>query len=976
VNERVSIATDGTEGNSPSQFPAISADGRYVAFQSYASSLVPGDNNGMTDIFVRDRQDDTLTRVSVASDGTEGNHHSQQPAISADGRYVTFWSRASNLVPGDTNGRDDVFVHDLQTGTTERVSVAADGTQASSESYDPAISADGRYVAFYSFAPLVPGDTNGDRDIFVRDRQAGTTEQVSTAPAGTQANGANLEPSLSPDGRFVVFWSWASNLVTGDTNGAGDVFLRDRQTNTTERISVATDGTQADAGSVNATVSADGRYVAFRSLASNLAPGDTNGFVDVFVRDRQTNTTTRVSVAADGSQANNTSFDPTISADGRYVAFTGEATNLVPGDTNNAYDVFLSNLSSGALERVNLTESGTQTSRGQGPAITADGRYVAFFSNASGLVPGDTNSTDDVFVRDLADVTAPALTLPGSVTAEATGPDGAAVTYAVSASDDTDPDPVVDCTPASGAGFGRGTTTVSCTATDDTGNTATGSFTVTVADTTAPTVALTGPSEGSTVSGQVDLTATAADAVGVRDVRFRVDGADLGAEDTTAPYATAWDTTDLANGTHELTAVAIDGAGLQTTSAPVTVTVENDTNAPTTTATTSTAQNTAGWHNTDVTVTLSASDGVDGSGVREISYTLDDAEPVRQPGDEATVHLEADGEHEISYFATDNVGNTEEARSQVVRIDTTAPQVSCDQPSEAWSDHDVTLGCTATDTGSGLAEDDDADFALSTTVPDGTEDADATTGSRVVADQAGNTTAVGPIGGNHVDRKPPPAPTTPDLADASDTGLSATDDVTADTTPTLIGSASPDAATVTLLVDGVETTPVQITAGGTYAFTIGDLTVGVHAITATSADAVGNVSPASAELTIEVVGGTACNAATNSIIGTKRANTLVGQSLVDLILGLGGADKLSGGGNADCISGGRGSDTLRGGKGSDEITGGAGRDTIRGDAGDDIINAVDGTQDRVYCDAGSGDRATVDRIDTVVGCERVTRKRP
>src|SRR5437762_5568898 len=198
TTERVSVASDGTQGNSPSQLPALSADGRFVAFQSWATNLVPGDTNGFADVFVHDRQTDTTERVSVASDGTQGNGGSGAEAISADRRFVDFSSYYTNLVPGDTNGRSwtDVFVHDRPTRTTERVSVASDGTQGNNWSEYPSISADGRFVAFSSYATnLVPGDTNGQQDVFVRDRQTGTTERVA----------AGRVSAHSADGRFVAF---------------------------------------------------------------------------------------------------------------------------------------------------------------------------------------------------------------------------------------------------------------------------------------------------------------------------------------------------------------------------------------------------------------------------------------------------------------------------------------------------------------------------------------------------------------------------------------------------------------------------------------------------------------------------------------------------------------------------------------------------------------------------------------------------
>ena len=342
TTELASVHSSGNQGNSGSEVPFISGDGRYVAFDSYASNLVPGDTNGDPDIFVHDRQTGVTKRVSVSSSGKQSNSYSFSARISGDGRYVAFMSDASNLVPGDTNGESDIFVHDRQTGATERVSVDSSGNQGNSFSEFPSIKGDGRYVAFESFASnLVPGDTNGWDDIFVHDRQTGVTTRVSVDSSGSQGNSPSNYPSISGDGRYVALMSWASNLVPGDPNGAQDVLVHDRQTGATERASVDSSGSQGDFDTIRGSISGDGRYVAFDSYATNLVPGDTNGWGDIFVHDRQTGVTTRVSVDSSGSQGNWDSSEPSISEDGRCVAFDSDASNLVPGDTNGAQDVFV-----------------------------------------------------------------------------------------------------------------------------------------------------------------------------------------------------------------------------------------------------------------------------------------------------------------------------------------------------------------------------------------------------------------------------------------------------------------------------------------------------------------------------------------------------------------------------------------------------------------------------------------------------------
>jgi Tol biopolymer transport system component len=399
---RVSFDSAGNQGNRSSYTPSISADGRFVAFYSDASNIVPGDTNNRDDIFVRDRLTNTTTRVSVDSAGNQDNGTSffYAPSISADGRFVAFYSEASNLVPGDTNNTFDIFVRDRLTNTTTRVSVDSAGNQANRKSEGASISADGRFVAFQSDASnIVPGDTNIRRDIFVRDRLTNTTTGVSVDSAGNPANNGSYNPSISADGRFVAFQSPASNIVPGDTNRRDDIFVRDTLTNTTTRVSVDSAGNQAYIASYNASISADGRFVAFDSDASNIVPGDTNSARDIFVRDTLTNTTTRVSVDSAGNQRNSGSYSPSISADGRFVAFTSDSSNTVPDDTNSTRDIFVRDTLTNTTTTVSVDSAGN-SGDSDSPSISADGRFVAFDSDASNIVPGDTNNTRDIFVVD------------------------------------------------------------------------------------------------------------------------------------------------------------------------------------------------------------------------------------------------------------------------------------------------------------------------------------------------------------------------------------------------------------------------------------------------------------------------------------------------------------------------------------------------------------------------------------------------
>jgi Tol biopolymer transport system component len=401
VIERASVTNDeGTQANEASLWPAISADGRYVVFRSGANNLVAGDTNGYQDIFLRDRETGTTELVSLATGGAAANAGSNMGSISADGRYVAFQSYASNLVAGDTNGGNDVFVRDRTAGTTRRVSVASDGTQSDGAWY-PVISADGRYVVFASDSTnLVADDSNGVTDIFVYDLVGNTIQRVSVSSAGVQANDWSFAVAISADGRYVAFESVASNLVDGDLNGKDDIFVRDLHENTTERVSVGAGGTEGNGDAVDVGMSADGRFVTFQSAANNLVAGDNNGAYDVFVHDRQLGTTSLESVSSSGALGNGQSDRPnSISADGRFVAFKSAATNLVSGDTNGYQDIFVRDRTAHTTTRLSLGAHGEQADAVcEGPLISADGRFVTFYSAATNLVEGDTNAVNDVFV--------------------------------------------------------------------------------------------------------------------------------------------------------------------------------------------------------------------------------------------------------------------------------------------------------------------------------------------------------------------------------------------------------------------------------------------------------------------------------------------------------------------------------------------------------------------------------------------------
>jgi Tol biopolymer transport system component len=403
--QRVSLAADGSQAADACLAPSISADGRFVAFHSQATTLVPGDTNSASDVFVRDRLLGTTERVSVGKNGAQGDEGSYSPSISADGRFVAFNSLASNLVNGDGNLHNDVFVRDRLLGITRLVSIRSNGTQGNADSWDPAVSADGNYVAYVSAASsLWPDDTNGVVDVFVSNIAATSTERVSIPDGyGQQGNGSSAAPSVSSDGRYVAFSSNAANLTTGDTNAVADIFLRDREAGQTWRLSLSTSDVQGNHASGNPSVSSDGTFIAFQSLATNLVSPATSGS-NVFIRSLLDHKTDLVSVSTGTSDGNLDSVLPAISADTRYIAFCSDATNLVSSDTNSKRDVFVRDRLGGVTQRVSVASSGAQAGDDSGfanpPATSVSGRYVAFDSIASNLVTGDTNGDADVFVAD------------------------------------------------------------------------------------------------------------------------------------------------------------------------------------------------------------------------------------------------------------------------------------------------------------------------------------------------------------------------------------------------------------------------------------------------------------------------------------------------------------------------------------------------------------------------------------------------
>jgi uncharacterized repeat protein (TIGR01451 family) len=454
VIEPISVAPDGVIGNDSSvsgdhlaDYGDMTPDGRFVVFASLASNLVPGDTNGLDDVFVRDRRTGVTERVSLGPRGVQGNGDSNflgiatAPAISDDGRYVAFKSQASNLVKGDRNQLTDVFVRDRTAGTTERISGPGGGD-------NPGISPDGNFVAFETF----DFDADFAQDIYLRNRATGTIERISVSHDGSEVFGTSEDPVVA-NGPVVAFASSAPNLVPDDGESNVDVFVRDLSgpSPTTERVSVSS--AEQPAGpfdtSRNPAISSNGRFVAFQSDAQNFtSPAQTALFSDIFVRDRQAGTTTLASPDGAGREASGQSEDPEISAGGRFVAFASFASDLIAHRTDPdgelVRDAFVRDLTAGSTEMVSVnsahedaTRDGNHDDVGAGP-VSADGLVVLMGTQADNLFAGDTNGVNDVYVSDrrpaadlsltktdAPDPVAPRGTLTYTLRATNNGPNGA-----------------------------------------------------------------------------------------------------------------------------------------------------------------------------------------------------------------------------------------------------------------------------------------------------------------------------------------------------------------------------------------------------------------------------------------------------------------------------------------------------------------------------------------------------------------------
>ncbi len=391
VVTRVSVDSNEVQGNAISYVGDISADGRFVAFDSEATNLVLDDTNGVSDVFLRDLQLGTTVRVSVTAMGEQTNGGGGAPSISADGRFVAFESGSTNFVSGDANGFGDIYVKDMLTGAVTRASVSSTGAEPNNESMTASISGDGRYVVFDSDADnLVPNDTNGAGDIFVRDLQLGTTTGVTVS-----GNMGGMDGSISLDGQYVVFNSRSTNLVSDDTNEGMDVFVYSTQTGQIVRASVDSSGVQGDHSSIEPSISGDGRYVTFSSSSNNFTSIETYGYSHLYVRDMQTGSTTLASYQ-NGFAMIGESDSSEISANGRYIIFSFDD----KGDGMPDRWLYIHDREANTTSMV-VNRTSDYSGNAALPTISADGSLFTFISSASSFVADDTNGVRDVFVKQM-----------------------------------------------------------------------------------------------------------------------------------------------------------------------------------------------------------------------------------------------------------------------------------------------------------------------------------------------------------------------------------------------------------------------------------------------------------------------------------------------------------------------------------------------------------------------------------------------
>ncbi|MCB0353408.1 MAG: PD40 domain-containing protein [Bdellovibrionales bacterium] len=407
--ELLSSNTSNIEGDGSSSSPRISssADGSLIVFSSDATNLVPNDDNDLSDIFLVDRsgESNTIARLSVGLGSSEADGDSRNPVLSADGKFVAFESDATNLVAGDDNNVTDIFVYSIDDETIERVSLSFGGGDADGASTAPSISNDGQYVVFQSVATdIVTGDDNEVSDVFRYDRDADTADRASVGfddDTPIEGDGASRNSAISGDGSLVVFESDATNLVSNDNNDASDVFLRSFADDSITLASISTAEDTGNAPSGSPFISNDGSIVAFQSSASDLVTSDQNDAQDVFVYSIATETVSRISVGRSNQESNGPSFSPTLNSDGQYVLFESAATNLVVFDQNNTVDLFAYDRDAETMTRVSVDSLSREVNAASGEAsVNSTGQFIAFSSGSNDYVTGDDNDANDIFLID------------------------------------------------------------------------------------------------------------------------------------------------------------------------------------------------------------------------------------------------------------------------------------------------------------------------------------------------------------------------------------------------------------------------------------------------------------------------------------------------------------------------------------------------------------------------------------------------
>ncbi|MCD9195867.1 TolB family protein [Streptomyces albireticuli] len=421
---RVSLTADGAQANGSSKDLVLSGDGRTAVFTSDAADLVSSAaGDGVSQAYARPLRSGKPERVSQSSDGAPGDAPSQNPAVSGDGRYVVFDSASSNLDPRDANSDEDVFVHDRVTGRTSLLTPPPAAAGASGNSGHAAISADGRYVAFQSSREdLVPGDTNGRVDVFVQDRWAHTIKKVSGRQDGSQSVDASSGPTMSADGNLIGFRTGARNVSDRpdpEPESAGPTTYRSHmfayfnmRTGKLAQAGYTPDGTMAVVLYDDYAFSPDGRYAVYAAagLIPTSPPEASRASctlfkrykTDIYVRDLKTNTVRLITTPVDGTAtANSDSVHPRISGDNRTVVFSSKASNLVPGDTNGQSDVFAHDLRTGSTRRISVRPDGGQLTEASYTPVIGWNRTVGFTSDSADLVAGDTNASSDVFAGRL-----------------------------------------------------------------------------------------------------------------------------------------------------------------------------------------------------------------------------------------------------------------------------------------------------------------------------------------------------------------------------------------------------------------------------------------------------------------------------------------------------------------------------------------------------------------------------------------------